>query len=434
MSAKIKVPQVIGVNEFVKFVLKPKRLGRHWKMIFKIESMKCLFVLMAWFASMLCPALLFAQKDFRPGYIIKNNADTVKGFVAYQSGKKSIEGCVFREARKGATSTYAATEIQGYGILGDRLYQSIELPNESIKNKRVFAKILVQGDLTLYQYNEFFLVERNDTLTVLPKPKEEQVGPQNDLKMKRDSKYIGILNYMLLDCQMNANTASFSEGSLSKAVYKYNQCKKTDIAKQNLRPLAKLDVVIFASYVNSHLTYDHFKFIPFQGNSVAGGGGLEIYSPRVFDRVVFSLETWYNKSFYQGYYEGTFAGDVIREDVFAEFTSLKIPFGIRYNFRSPGNTPYLKFGIYWSSTKSFEVTTIEEREIAGGVLTDEFPGGYDVKNTKGFSLSLGYEKTLVKDTRIFTEFKYERGEGYFGTPVVNDSRMVNYYFLIGLRF
>ncbi len=382
---------------------------------------------------MFIPTLLSAQ-DFRPGYIVKNGGDTVKGFAAYQSGKKSIEGCAFRETRKGATSTYAATDIQGYGIFGDRLYKSIELPIDSVKNRKVFAKILVQGYLTLYQYIEFFLVERNDTLTVLPKPKDEQVGPQNDLKIKRDSKYIGILNYMMLDCEMNANRASFAEGSLSKVVFKYNQCKKTDIAKQNLRPLAKLDIVIFASYVNSHLTYDHFKLIPFQGNSVAGGGGLEIYSPRVFDRVVFSLETWYNKSFYQGYYEGTFAGDVIREDVFAEFTSLKIPFGIRYNFRSPGNTPYLKFGIHWSSTNSFAVSTIEERAIAGGVLTDEFPGGYDVKNTKGFSIGAGYEKTLFKDTRIFTEFKYERSEGYFGTPVVNDSRLVNYNFLVGLRF
>lgn len=399
-----------------------------------IKVRKRSFVYLSVCLALAAPTIVTAQIDFRPGYIIKNETDTIKGFVAYKSGKKSIASCTFKQARKASSSIYTASDITGYGIFGDRLYQSIELPNDSIKNRKVFAKILVQGNLTLYQYIELFLVERNDTLTVLPKPKEEQVGPQNDLKIKRDSKYIGILNYMMLDCHMNADKASFAEGSLSKVVYKYNQCKKTDIAKQNLRPLAKLDVVIFASYVNSHLTYDHFKFIPFQGNSVASGGGLEIYSPRVFDRVVFSLETWYNTSFYQGYYEGTFAGDVIREDVFAEFTSLKIPFGIRYNFRSPGNTPYLKFGIYWSSTKSFEVSTIEERAIAGGVLTNEFPGGYDVKNTKGFSLSVGYEKTLVKDTRIFTEFKYERGEGYFGTPVVNDSRLVNYYFLVGLRF
>ena len=398
--------------------------------------MKYLIVLMVGYASMLCPTLLFAQKDFRPGYIIKNSTDTVRGFLAYKSGKNSNEGCAFRETRKGASSNYTVGDLQGYGIFGDRLYRSITLPNDSIKNRKVFAKILVQGHLTLYQYNEFFLLGRNDTLTVLPKPKEEQVevGPKKDLKVKRDSKYIGILNYMMLDCQLNANAASFAEGSLSKVVYKYNQCKKTGRTSQNLRPLAKLDVTLFVSYVNSHLTYDHFKFIPFKGNTVVGGGGLEMYSPRIFDRVVFSLETWYGKNFYQGYYEGTFAGDVVREDIFAEFTSLKIPFGIRYNFRKPGSTPYLKFGIYWSSTKSSSVNTIEERAVSGAVLTDEFPDGYDYKNTKGFSLSVGYEKTLVKDLRIFTEFKYERGEGFFGTPVVNDSRLINYNFLIGFRF
>lgn len=382
---------------------------------------------------LLSPALL-AQRDFRPGYIVKNKKDTVKGFVAYQSGKKSIQGCVFRETRKGATSTYAAADIQGYGIFGDRLYQSIELPKDTIKNRKVFAKVLVQGYLTLFQYSEFFLLERNDTLTLLPKPKDEQVGPQNDLKVKRDSKYIGILNYMMLDCQMNANTASFAEGSLSKVVYKYNQCKKVGHIRQNLRPLIKLDVTLFSGYVNSHLTYDYFKVIPFIGNTIVWGAGLDFYSPRAFDRIVFSLEAWYSKNFYQGYYEGTFAGDPLKEDEYAEFTTLKIPFGIKYNFRRGTNTPYVRLGFFWSTATESWTKTVSSRETVEAVLTDELLGRYQIKSPKGYWVSVGYDKALYKGTRIFTEFRYERGEGYFGTGVVNLSQMANYNFLVGLRF
>ena len=382
---------------------------------------------------MFIPTLLSAQ-DFRPGYIVKNGGDTVKGFAAYQSGKKSIEGCAFRETRKGATSTYAATDIQGYGIFGDRLYKSIELPIDSVKNRKVFAKILVQGNLTLYQYREFYLLGRNDTLTVLPKPKEERVGTGQDPKMKRDNKYIGILNYMMLDCQMNANKASFSEGSLSEVVYAYNLCKKVGYIKQNSRPLVKLDVALFTGYVNSHLTYDHFKVIPFIGTTIVAGGGLDLYFPRAFDRVVFSLEAWYSKIFYQGYYEGTYAGDPLKEDEYAEFTTLKIPFGIKYNFRRSANTPYIRLGLFWSTTTESWTKTVSSREAFEAVLTDETLGRFQVKSPKGYWMSIGYDKTLYKDTRIFTEFRYERGEGYFGTAVFNESRLSNYNFLVGFRF
>ncbi len=306
-----------------------------------------------------CPAFLSAQ-DFRPGYIVKNGGDTVKGFVVYRTDKKNIEGCTFKESRKGAANNYTASEIDGFGIIGDRVYQSIVMPQDAPAQGRVFAKVIVEGHLNLYQHQNFYLLKRKDSLITLPVPKNEIFGAPGELKTRKTKKFIGVLTYLMLDCPMNTNPLSYAEGPLSKLIYDYNKCTKLKPTTGNLRPMARVGLVLFTGYLNSALTYDaKQRVIPFKGNTVIGGAGIDLSSPRVFDKFFFTIDVWYSKNFYQGYYEGTIAGDPIKEDVFAEFTSLKIPFGIKYNFRNPGNTPYFRAGVFWSSTLNSSARTVQ---------------------------------------------------------------------------
>jgi len=400
----------------------------------KRVSRKYLVICLVTCLTILFPELLSAQIDFRPGYVVKNGSDTVKGFVAYRTDKKNIEQCTFKESRKAKANDYTAADIAGFGIYGDRSYQSMIMPADAPAQGKVFAKIIVQGYLNLYEHKNFFLLKKKDSLFTLPVPKNEVYGPPGEQKTRKSNKFIGVLTYVMLDCPMNTKALSYSEGPLSEIVYNYNTCVKRGSNQRNQRPMAKVGLALFTGYVVSNLTYDFNKVIPFKGNTVIGGAGIDLSSPRVYDKFFFSIEAWYSKNFYQGYYEGTYNGDPIKQDLFADFTNLKIPFGIKYNFKSPGNTPYFKTGVFWSSTISSSVRTVEERKLPDAIYTDEYTTGYQFKNPKGFWFSLGYDKTVFKSTRLFAEFRYERGEGYMGSPVVNDSHMVNYNFLAGLRF
>lgn len=383
---------------------------------------------------MSCPSFLSAQIDFRPGYIVKKGGDTVKGFVAYRMDKKNMEGCSFRESHKGLVTDYIITDIDAFGIFGDKVYQSATLPRGAPTQGRVFIKVVVKGAVSLYKYKDFFLVKGKDSLTSLPIPKNRLYGAPGEQKLKMDKRYIGVLMYTMQDCKTNASKVAYAEGPLSQLVYDYNLCAKKGPTARSLRPMYNVGLTVFTGYVNSNLRYDFNYVIPFKGNTVIGGVGIDLSSPRVFDKLLFSIEAWYSKSFYQGYYSGFLAGDPIKQDVFAEFTSLKIPFGIKYNFKSAGNTPYLKAGFFWSSTQRSSVRTVEERETSTGILTDEFTTGYQVKNPKGYWASIGYDKTIYKGMCIFTEFRYEIGEGYIGFPGVNASTMSSFNFLTGLRF
>ncbi len=384
-------------------------------------------------ASVVLPSLLSAQ-DFRPGYIVKNNTDTIKGFVAYRGDAKNREGCTFKNSRKSASSNYTVADIDGFGIIGDRLYQAMQLPADAPVQEKVFVKVLVQGNINLYMFKDFFLVKRKDALTLLPIPKNKVLGEPDDLKLQEDKKYIGVLNHMMFDCRMNLDKTGYTEASLSQAVYKYNLCKNEEHTFRNPRPLGKVDFTMYAGYQNSSLTYDAQRVIPFKGNTIVAGGGIDLYSPRIFDRLFFTIDLWYTKNFYQGYYEGVFTGDPIKEDVYAEFTSIKLPFGVKYNFRGPASTPYIRAGVFWTSVKYSKIRTISTRELPDAVYIDEISEGYQLKNPKGYWLSVGYERRIYKNNQVFTEFRYERAEGYMGTTSVNESLIVNYNFLIGFRF
>ena len=398
------------------------------------KQQKNLWIVLAYYIMLSYPSLLSAQIDFRPGYVVRNGGDTVKGFVAYRTNIKNVERCTFRESRKGAIINYTAADIDGFGIFGDRNYQSVDFPRGAPVKGRGFVKVVVRGSFNLYKAKNFYLVKGKDSLVVLPIPKDKMLDTLRDLLLKKDRRYIGVLIYMMQDCQIDVADLGYAEGPLSQLVYKYNQCLGKGPTTRSLLPMARVGFSVFAGYVHSNLNYDFNYVIPFKGNNVIGGVGIDISSPRVFDKFYVSIEALYSQSLYQGYYEGISASYPVKYDVFAEFTSLKIPLGIKYNFRNAGNMPYLRIGLFWTFTQHSLVRTVEEKETPAAILTYEYTTGYQFKNPKGYWASIGYDRTLYKRTRIFTEFRYEIGEGYIGTLVVNESQLTSYNFLMGLRF
>ena len=79
--------------------------------------------------------------------------------------------------------------------------------------------------------------------------------------------------------------------------------------------------------------------------------------------------------------------------------------------------------------------TWEEVETPDGtVYGNEKFGGYIVKDPKGIWGALGYDRVLYRKYRMFAEFRYERGEGFIGTPIQSFSTLNNYNLLLGIRF
>ncbi|MEQ9166855.1 MAG: hypothetical protein RLO12_11395, partial [Fulvivirga sp.] len=99
-----------------------------------------------------------AQSDFRPGYIITNEGDSISGQINFRVGSGNYEECQFQ--KEGFVKNYGPSDLKQYGFINDRIYISKYLPEDDIPNKKVFLEILAKGEVNLFKYNAAFYVEK----------------------------------------------------------------------------------------------------------------------------------------------------------------------------------------------------------------------------------------------------------------------------------
>lgn len=382
-------------------------------------------------------AQLRAQ-DFRPGYIIKAGNDTIRGLISYRSGK-TIADCDFKASKKAPVQKFTAEEIIGYDV-DFALYEMVLIDSDTMPKGRVFMRVLARGYYDLYRYREFFFLKR-DELIGLPEPlliRTRRQGPEDDrVYMKRDSRFVVLLNQLVQDCGFNANASGYNADDILALVTAYNECKgevRTLPAKDGF----KINFQLFAGYGPSKMVYDYAGVhIPYNTcRTVSGGGGVDLSSPALFDRLFFTAEIWYSKPFYQGYYEGQYSGTLLREDFLLDVTYLRIPIGFRFNFMGGANTPYMKTGLSFSRLPNYNFRTIDEAELPDGTIYSEGvdDDSYFVKtNTRRLWMGIGYS-AQVNRIQLFAELRAETGDGFIGDAVDSKSKITEFNILGGIRF
>ena len=386
-----------------------------------------------------------AQSDFRPGYVIKNNQDSINGFVSYGSGKANSERCFFKETKKDNHISFTPEDIKAYGFLNDKHHESRNLPAEfkstdpsidKVSGGKVFVTVLAKGPLGLYRYRKFYFLDKNG-LIILPFPESKLVHTKNGDMYQKDHRYIDILNTFLEDSPLKANRTGYNEGPLTKLINDYNHFKGHQLVETNKKPFLKLHIGVFYGFVRSTMKMDLIHKVSFApSTSVVGGLGFEVSSPRIYDRMFLSIEGWYTSIFYQDYLEKTVTGDIVRQDTFIDASFFKAPIGFRYNILSQSNTPYVKLGISFYFMRSTSIRILEEIERSGNIIVTEedFGEDYRIKNPRGIWFSLGYDRQVYRNMKVFGEFRLEKSNGFIGTPIQNFSSSVDYNLLLGFRF
>ncbi|NJK97111.1 MAG: hypothetical protein HC905_21290 [Bacteroidales bacterium] len=106
-------------------------------------------------------SLLFAQADFRKGYIVKLNGDTLHGYVNFQKESVNTNVCQFKRFEIAIPLSYSPQNISAYGIDGEKQYTSIKY-----SGKQYFAEYLVMGKISL-----LYLKRGSDKFLVLEEKK-----------------------------------------------------------------------------------------------------------------------------------------------------------------------------------------------------------------------------------------------------------------------
>ncbi|WP_428328524.1 hypothetical protein [Mucilaginibacter sp.] len=129
------------------------------------------------------PSFIFAQANYRAGYFLKNNGDTVKGFINYREWDQSPTSIEFKynkddkdaiQLSPNNTKAFQVTGKETYitynGFISMDKTRFPELPDHfdtTKKIKTVFFKLLTTGQyLTLYYHNDeikprYFIAEKD---------------------------------------------------------------------------------------------------------------------------------------------------------------------------------------------------------------------------------------------------------------------------------
>ncbi|MEO7989451.1 MAG: hypothetical protein ABI663_07920 [Chryseolinea sp.] len=381
-------------------------------------------------------SLCFGQGDYRQGYIIKSNGDSISGYVGYRGKKSNYKSCLFKESKKGEKIRYSPSELKAYGIIDDRRFESKRVEIDSGRAEMRFIEIIIKGAVSLYSYKNIYFIEK-DSLVKLPKSKSVTVQTAQGPYKKEDKRFVGILNYMLSDCNVMGPDVKYQERYLTGIIYHYNQCKgHSGIDFKGKKPWAKVNFQIFASESISKLYVDGYNKNTFNTSySPTGGIGLDFSLPRSSDKIFFSIEGWYVKNMFQGYVETIEPSRTIRTDLFLKAPSYKFSMGIKYNFLHPNLTPYLKGGFVqyvpldptWSSVK-------ESEDVNGVVYTESSSRMLQKKLPMGFWLGVGYSKQIINGLNGFIELRIDKNNGYTGSDVQASSSSTNINLIIGLRY
>src|SRR5690606_14484166 len=145
-------------------------------------------------------SLAEAQSDFRPGYIVTLEGDTLQGLINLRGDKLNARDCIFKQDDNSEKVTYTPDQIRAYGIQNLKRFVSPSSLAYDLKNS-AFLEYVAEGPLTIFFYKddenvEHFLASKDTVIMEL----SYQLNSSQDGQLRsKFEKYKGQLRYLLGD-------------------------------------------------------------------------------------------------------------------------------------------------------------------------------------------------------------------------------------------
>jgi hypothetical protein len=279
---------------------------------------------------------LYAQTDFRNGYIIKLNRDSIVGKIDFRGDMKNSISCSFTGQSRNIIE-YKPGEIAGYKFINGKYYISKYVSRKE-NTDLLFVEYLVKGQKNLYYFSDnagfHFLVDlKGDTLSEIPYH-EEYINKDGRNYLYESKSHIGSLKTYFSDCSSIFDEIDHIKKpgfdnliSLTKK-YHHLTCGDTGcIVYYKPEPLVKIAIEPWFGKINfAPLGLAETKYL------TQIGGMLYLWLPRSNERLFFKTGVSVTK------YTGT-----------PSFLLLKVPLQFEYLFPSKGIIPKIDLGVNYYS-------------------------------------------------------------------------------------
>lgn len=384
----------------------------------------------------------FSQSDFRPGFVVTNQLDTIKGLVDFRDGSAANEVCSFKKSSSEAAISYYPGDIRIYGFMNDKVMESRQVVVEKTE-KSVFLEVVVRGTVTLFKLNDTFWVEKQGSgFHQLSNNIAAKYSVDDRTKVRNDNRHIATLNIMMHDCAKVKNDVEkvqLNRRSLTSLVEKYNKCAGDvqSVVYQEKKPWAQAKFGLVAGVNFSRLNTNTNGVSDWQ-TSPTLGATMDVYFPRAGERVAFTTGLLYYSATYD-YSIHTVRRSGSKEwvvDDYFEFDTkqLELPLGARYTFPGKKFLPYVNVGIAFVGNLTRDVSWKQEITFNSevDVTYEEYTASQLIQT--GFWAGVGVLTPLSKKLSGVIEIRAEKTNGASGSSILKSSSSIaNYKFVVGLR-
>jgi|WetSurMetagenome_2_1015567.scaffolds.fasta_scaffold00002_202 hypothetical protein len=324
---------------------------------------------------------IFSQKNLKPGYVVLNSNDTLKGFIDYRGDILNCSKCVFYSNIEAQATTYNPGDIKAYRFNEGRYYISRNIKIKS-KEKVVFLEYLVNGITSLYFYRDdlgdYYFIEKggniyelSHSLTVISDGERDYYKESNLYKGQLKVIY-GEAN----DLMPKINNARFDRKTMMKLSEDYHNITCSDrkciIYEKKLPgsiitfgPILRYDFIT-ATYEGFMSNFDHEN-----RQSFRIGAGMNVQLISVNEKLNFELKALIGKEKSHGYYSGT-SGEIMNTYTL-DFSTTKITIipDIKYIYPSGKVRPSVSLGLEYGQVISQNSTYKIQHLLNGTVFSED---------------------------------------------------------------
>jgi hypothetical protein len=346
-----------------------------------------------------------AQGDFRPGFIIKAEHDTIVGEVEFRSRGKNYEACKFR--KDGNTTEYNAQQVIGYGFNGDKYYASGIIEGD-------FVEQLVDGAISLYRHNDIFFLKKMNTIHKLET--NETVTIINGTRgIKKDTRWKGVILFLMNDCRPDESrmeALDLDERKLTKLVSSYNQCTgSTGTVYKQTKPWTKLSVGILLGGTRSDINVkkNGYPYLAERYTSIDPSVGLmlNMFIPKLTEKIGFQAELNFSRTDYSAIVILNNPTNIATYNTSISLTTLSVPVSIKYLFPLKRYTIEMLAGLNYDHHLRSDSKSKNKFDSNGDITTHEMEAFAIKQSQVGYGGGIGINKSF-KAFRAGAIFKYYR--------------------------
>lgn len=312
------------------------------------------------------PEQLKAQSNFKEGFIITNQNDTITGLIDSRGEWRNMKVCHFKKSAESEVQTYSPGTIQGYRFTDGKYYVTKHIETKTFSST-VFVEFLLEGIRNLYfyansKYRAYFVESREGKLLEI----RDMVARKKDGETiyVKSKKYKGYLNYVFEnfpEIQNDIKNMDLTHKQLIRVAKKYHDyvCKDGQcIIYEKKLPVLKVRILPFVGYSSNSYNitgqlagrYAFITLLNFDKYGSANiGADFNFIVPRFNETISLIAGIQFSKEKFSGSTSRKDKYYVYNNNTDSENLKVMLDGGIQYTYPKGDFRPFVSLGMCYEN-------------------------------------------------------------------------------------